>query len=128
MPAIAFVLFDGFYSMALTVQSVFETANLELREPYYQMFSVSEAGGPVRSSSGLCVLTEPIDDRVFDTVMFTGGNPNTFVPPPGVLAYARRSVVESRRVASICTGAFVLAEVGLLDGRRVTTHWHYAQT
>jgi hypothetical protein len=77
MPTIAFVVFDGFYSMALTAQSVFEFTNVELGKPFYEMLNVSERGGPVRASSGLTVLTEAIDDRVFDTVIFPGSNPAT---------------------------------------------------
>jgi len=55
MPTIAFVVFDGFYSMALAAQSVFEFTNVELGEPFYEMLNVSEKGGQVRASSGLTV-------------------------------------------------------------------------
>ena len=95
-------------------------------EPVYDLRLLSETGGSIRSSIGISVATEPLDDANFDTLM-VGGSAVAGSLTPGVIKFLRRALSDPRRVASTCTGAFVLAEAGLLDGRRATTHWHRAR-
>src|SRR6201996_3419244 len=127
MQRIGLVVFDGFQSMSFAGLSVFETANMMAGKPLYEMHYLSAKGGPVRSSTGMVIHSEPFDNRVFDTVMVGGGESILEHAPPGVLAFMRRSAKKSRRVASICTGSFILAEAGILDGKRATTHWLHAR-
>ena len=85
-----------------------------------------ETGGPVVSSSGVTVDSKRYTAAKFDTLVMTGSL--TITPTSEKLCQILRSGRRSaRRVASICTGAFGLADAGLLDGRRVTTHWAFAQ-
>jgi transcriptional regulator GlxA family with amidase domain len=93
----------------------------------YQVTVVSEAGGPVATDTGLRLETARLDEaalRSADTLLVVGFDP---AKPPADMASLRARLADyldrPRRLGSICTGAFILAELGVLDGLEATTHW-----
>lgn len=126
MLSVGYLVVPDFQVMLFGGISVFEIANLVAPQPQYDIHLISEHGGPVRCSLGYSVTTDAFDDTVLDTVIVSGVI-GVGTASDGVLRYLNSSLTSSRRVASMCTGAFYLAQAGILDHRRATTHWAYAR-
>ena len=125
MRRIGIVVFPGFQLMSLAAAPVFELANALQETADYDVRLISEAGGAVRSSGGVSVATEALEQPPFDTILVVGGA-SRLPASPAMVDFIRSAASTSRRVTATCTGAFLLAAAGLLDGRRATTHWQYA--
>ncbi|HSV79873.1 MAG TPA: GlxA family transcriptional regulator [Ramlibacter sp.] len=123
---IAFVVFPGFQILDMAALTVFELANLVAGRAAYKLEVVSARGGAVSSSIGAEVITAAPGRMAPDTLLVAGAMEPAESAPELLDWLASRSAL-SRRTASICTGAFVLAEAGLLEGLRATTHWAYAR-
>ncbi|MFD4507939.1 GlxA family transcriptional regulator [Streptomyces sp. NPDC058457] len=127
---VGFVVFDGVTMLDVSGPSEVLHQAGRLADPY-ELVLVSPAGGTVTTSAGLALTgtVRAADAGPVDTVLVAGGDRLAERPiEDGLLATARDLTGRARRVASVCTGAFVLGELGLLDDRRATTHWRHAAT
>jgi transcriptional regulator GlxA family with amidase domain len=109
---------------------VFASANEVVRSqggipPYRPVVMADEPF--VTTSAGLGLVTQPLSDATspVDTLVVSGGfGVNRACEQAQLIAWISARAAIGRRVASVCSGAFLLAEAGLLDGRRAVTHWH----
>ena len=126
MLTVGFIVTPGFPVMSLAALSVFEFANLSAQEPCYDVHVLSEHGGPVQTATGTSVVTAAWGDAGFDTLII-GGNTRITPTSAALLDFVGSATNQSRRIASICTGAFALGDAGILRDRRVTTHWLFRE-
>ncbi|WP_226099427.1 GlxA family transcriptional regulator [Dickeya oryzae] len=130
MHRIGLIISDHFQMLALSTLTVFEFANHVAEKPFYQPVVYSESGGTVRSSSGIGVDSERLSDETrVDTWLVAGVlSPVNEPASPGVVHFLQTTARQARRIAGICTGAFVLAQAGLLQQKRATTHWSHSRS
>ncbi|WP_082053892.1 GlxA family transcriptional regulator [Methyloterricola oryzae] len=133
---VAIVAFDGVEIIDLTgPMEVFSFTNLGRQmaglstEPVYNIRVLAKQAGPVTASCGLRIHADGAYGEVngdIDTLIMPGSpDVNAILADPDLMAWVLYMSSRVRRLVSVCTGAFLLAKTGLLDGRCATTHWAY---
>ena len=130
MPRVVVIVFEGVQTLDATGPAeVFAAAGRVRGKPAYDVLYAAIGGGKRETSSGLTILTRDlrkIKPSATDTIVVAGGDDAPVIAAcadRALLAWLRRAASVVERLTSVCSGAFVLAAAGLLDGKRATTHW-----
>ena len=93
--------------------------------PLFRVLTISQSGAPVRTRAGLSIFADHsfADHPPIDLLVVPGGDVSGMLADPDVALWIASVDAGCEITASVCTGAFLLAQAGLLDGRRATTHW-----
>ncbi|AZE94162.1 Transcriptional regulator, AraC family [Pseudomonas orientalis] len=132
MKTVAMALFPDFLLLDMAGPlEVFSIANRYLPPAnHYRILTIGTEPGPLRASNGVMVQTDLLLEQAqadYDVLLVPGGPGAYNECHPALLPWLKAAAPKARRFGSICTGAFVLGHAGLLDGHRVTTHWHYTE-
>lgn len=129
MARVLIVLFDGVQTLDAAGPAEVFAAARSVAAQHYELHYTSLGGGPRTTSSGLVVQTRDlrkIRPLPSDTVIVAGGDEEPLTRAafdPTLQRWIRRATTLVMRMASVCSGAFILANAGVLDGKLATTHW-----
>ena len=127
---VAVLAYDGLctFEFGIAVE-IFGLPRPEFTFPWYRFAVVGADRGPMRATGGVKVLATATLRQLSRarTVVVPGWRDRNEAPPAALLQALRKAHARGARLVSICSGAYVLAATGLLDGKRATTHWRYAE-
>ncbi|NVM76807.1 AraC family transcriptional activator FtrA [Duganella sp. SG902] len=116
------------FEFGCTVE-LFALERPELGVDWYDFAVCAVEEGPIRAAGGITVQAPYAPEllALCDTIVIPGWRDADELPPPRLLEWIRAAHARGARLCSICSGVFVLAAAGVLDGQRATTHWRYAE-